>query len=54
MIVLLPARNEIGNPPSPPFSKGGLGGFGNRFGYWNLRFIWDLDFGIWDLGQRSI
>jgi hypothetical protein len=18
------------------------------FGYWNLRFIWDLDFGIWD------
>ncbi len=23
------------------------------FGYWNLRFIWDLDFGICNFGKRS-
>jgi hypothetical protein len=28
---------KLDNPPSPPFSKGGLGGFGCLvIGYWNL------------------
>jgi phosphate transport system substrate-binding protein len=32
--------HHVFNPPSPPFTKGGMGGFGH----------WDLGFGIWKLG----
>ncbi len=34
------------NPPTPPFAKGGKGGFG----HWNLEFGNYLGFGIWRLG----
>jgi hypothetical protein len=49
MIVLLPTSHEISNPPSPPFSKGGLGGFGNRLGHLILELRNYLGFVIWDL-----
>jgi hypothetical protein len=44
-----PRTMKILNPPSPPFSKGGLGGFENHFGHLNLELGNYLGFGIWIL-----
>jgi hypothetical protein len=42
---------NIINPPSPPFSKGGLGGFGIVLviRFWGLEIVWDLEFKMADL-----
>ena len=42
--------HEITNPPSPPFSKGGLGGFENHFDHLILELGNYLEFGICHLG----
>jgi len=44
--------HEITNPPSPPFSKGGLGGFKNRFGHLILELGNYLEFWICHLGFK--
>ena len=44
--------HEITNPPFPPFSKGGLGGFENHFGHLNLGLGNYLEFGICHLGFK--
>jgi hypothetical protein len=38
------------NPPLPPFSKGGLGGFELFWVIlnWCFKFIWDLRFVFWN------
>ncbi len=46
--------HEITNPPSPPFSKGGLGGFENHFGHWILEPGNYLGFGICHLEFKLI
>jgi len=45
---------KIINPPSPPFGKGGLGGFGIVLVVWNFEIICALVFGLWNFAKRQM